>query len=84
MNRSGYSEDYVRAMFKKSTGKTPIGLLTEMRINHACLLIDMYKKTLSLSEIAEKCGYTDYIYFSRRFKELVGVSPLKYQLSLKQ
>lgn len=82
LNSSGYSEDYIRAMFKKSTGKTPVELLTEVRINHACLLIDMYKNSLALSEIAEKCGYTDYIYFSRRFKEIMGISPLKYRLSL--
>ncbi|MBQ3573155.1 MAG: AraC family transcriptional regulator, partial [Clostridia bacterium] len=26
----------------------------------------------------EKCGYTDYVYFSRRFKKIVGKSPQKY------
>ncbi len=50
----------------------------EVRINNACFLIDTYKHLLSLSEIAEKCGYTDYIYFSRRFKQITKVSPRKY------
>lgn len=78
LNSSGYAEDYIRAQFKKATGKTPVKFLTEIRISHACLLIDMYKHSLSLSEIAEKCGYTDYVYFSRRFKEIMGVSPRRY------
>lgn len=78
LQASGYSEDYIRAEFKKATGKTPVELLTEARISHACLLIDMYKKSLSLTEIAEKCGYTDYVYFSRRFKEIMGISPRVY------
>lgn len=75
---SGYATDYIRAQFKVFTGKTPVEFLTEMRINHACFLIDVYKGSLPLSEIAEKCGYTDYIYFSRRFKHIMGMSPKSY------
>ena len=79
LEKSGYAEDYIRAHFKKITGKTPIEFLTRMRIRHACYLMDVYKNALSLSEIAEKCGYTDYIYFSRRFKQQMGVSPRAYK-----
>ena len=75
---SGYAEDYIRAQFKLFTGKTPVEFLTELRINQACYLIDIYKDSLPLSEIAEKCGYTDYVYFSRRFKQMVGMSPKSY------
>lgn len=78
LNKSGYSEDYIRSQFKRRLGRTPVRFLTEIRIAHACMLIDIYKKSLSLSQIAEKCGYTDYIYFSRRFKEIKGVSPREY------
>ena len=76
---SGYSEDYARARFKACTGKTPNEFLTDIRMKHACFLIDIYKNELSLSEIAGKCGYTDYVYFSKRFKSTVGVSPRKYK-----
>ena len=75
----GYSEDYIRACFKKSTGKTPNEFLTDIRMKHACFLIDVYKKTMSLSEISERCGYLDYAYFSKRFKEYVGVAPRLYR-----
>ncbi len=78
LNDSGYAEDYIRAQFKNFTGKTPVEFLTEARINHACYLIDIYKDSLSLTEIAEKCGYTDYVYFSRKFKQLTGISPKNY------
>ena len=79
LEKSGYAEDYIRAHFKKITAQTPIEFLTRMRIRHACYLMDVYKNALSLSEIAEKCGYTDYIYFSRRFKQQMGVSPRAYK-----
>lgn len=76
---SGYSEDYIRSQFKKITGKTPNGFLTEIRIKHACFLIDVYKSELSLTEISERCGYTDYPYFSKKFRSLMGMSPADYR-----
>lgn len=78
LRKSGYAEDYIRMRFRREMGKTPIAFLTELRIKHACYLIDIYKNTLSLSEIAERCGYFDYVYFSKRFKEYVGLSPREY------
>jgi AraC-like DNA-binding protein len=76
---SGYSEDYARAGFKKIMKKSPTEYLTELRIRHACFLIDIYKNTLSLSEISERCGYLDYVYFSKKFKTIMGVSPKTYR-----
>lgn len=82
LNKSGYAEDYIRSCFKKMTGKTPTEFLTEIRVSHARYLIDVYTSGLSLSDIAEKCGYDDYIYFSRRFKQITGVSPRSYKKNL--
>lgn len=79
LSQSGYSEDYVRSCFKKITGKTPSEFLTDIRIKHACFLIDIYKNRISLSEISERCGYLDYIYFSKRFKLVTGMSPREYR-----
>lgn len=78
LNKSGYSEDYIRSQFKLFTGKTPTAFLTEIRINRARFLISVYGKSLSLQEIAESCGFCDYVYFSRKFKEYSGISPLGY------
>lgn len=79
LRQSGYAEDYIRMRFRQEVGKTPIAFLTELRIKRACYMIDLYKDVLTLSEIAEKCGYTDYVYFSKKFKEYVGVSPNSYK-----
>ena len=78
LRESGYAEDYIRAHFKKIIGKTPNGYLTDLRINHALYLIEVYKDSISLSSISEKCGYTDYVYFSKKFKEHTGVSPKEF------
>jgi len=79
LQASGYAEDYIRAHFKKMTGKTPLAFLNEIRVTHASFLMEVYAGSLSLSEIAEKCGFTDYVYFSRRFKEVFGTSPREYR-----
>ena len=79
LSQSRYSEDYIRSCFKKITGKTPGEFLTDIRIKHACFLIDIYKNKISLSEISERCGYLDYIYFSKKFKTIMGASPKTYR-----
>ena len=79
LSQSGYSEDYIRSRFKQTTGKTPHEFLTDIRIRHACFLTDIYRGELSLSDIAERCGYLDYVYFSKVFKSVMGVSPREYK-----
>lgn len=82
LSESGYAPDYIRAHFKKITGKTPISFLTDIRMEHARFSINIYGNTLSLSEIAENCGYTDYVYFSKTFKRTFGMSPETYRKSI--
>ena len=79
LNESGYAEDYIRANFKKILGKTPVELLTEMRIDNAKSLINVYHNAMPLLDIALNCGFDDYIYFSRKFKKLTGLSPYEYR-----
>lgn len=82
LKHSGYAEDYIRSHFKKIIGKTPIGFLTELRIRHAKTLINIYQNSMSLMEIATSCGFEDYIYFSRKFKLITGVSPQNFRKSI--
>lgn len=79
MSESGYAEDYIRAKFKHVIMKTPSSFLNEVRIRHACFLINIYGSDISLNEISEKCGYTDYVYFSKRFKMITDMSPSEYR-----
>lgn len=76
--RSGYADDYMRALFVRRYGKTPRALLEETRMNYAQSLLDTYRGALSVSETARQCGYRDALYFSRRFRKYAGLSPEKY------
>ena len=38
-----------------------------------------YSENITLSQVAEQCGYTDYVYFSRRFRQITGLSPRQWK-----
>ena len=78
LESTGYSEDYIRSRFRQVTGKTPNQYLTEIRLSRARFLIEIYGDSLPLSEIAARCGYSDYVYFSKKFKMITGHSPRRY------
>lgn len=79
LNKSGYAEDYIRSEFKKITSLTPVQFLTKLRIENAQKLFEIYGKSITVSEVAEVCGFSDTIYFSKRFKQCVGLSPDAYR-----
>jgi len=68
MNRS-----YFCRKFHEITGRTAIAYVNEYRLAKAKTLLFMTNQ--SVSEIAALTGFEDSSYFTRKFKELYGVSP---------
>lgn len=64
-------------VFKKVTDKTIMDYLTEYRIGKAGVLLLTTDK--SIGEIAYETGYTDSGHFSRSFKSVYGISPIKFK-----
>lgn len=74
----GISNSYFSTIFKKETGNSFIGYLTDYRMDRAArLLIETNEKSYM---IAKNVGYTDPNYFSYVFKRRFGVSPSKYRM----
>ena len=74
-----YSENYMRKMFKNTTGMTPVEYLTSLRMDYARQLLDQKQLlNLSISAIARMCGFYDVHYFSRVFHAWTGLSPREY------
>ena len=75
--------DYIRKLFKKETGVTPAEYLLKERMTLARQLlssgISNKFSPYSVSQIAEACGYSEPLYFSRVFKKYFGVSPSEYR-----
>ncbi|WEK35906.1 MAG: AraC family transcriptional regulator [Candidatus Pseudobacter hemicellulosilyticus] len=63
--------------FRKHTRKTLSEFVNELRISHACQLLQ--QKEMSILQICFECGYNNISYFNRQFKQQTSVSPLAYQ-----
>ena len=63
--------------FKEQMGMPPTKYIISLRISMAKELLET--TTLSIKEISLMCGYTDFNFFSRAFKENTGVSPTEYR-----
>ncbi len=61
---------------KSLTGKSPIVLIKEYRLNKSCILLRTGQ--FSVSEVAYKVGFSDPGYFSRCFREQFQLSPVEY------
>jgi AraC-like DNA-binding protein len=68
------SPTYLAHLVKRETGKTFVELLTGRRIARARELL--VHTDLSVKEIAYRSGFTDVAYFSRRFRQVEGCTPL--------
>jgi signal transduction histidine kinase/CheY-like chemotaxis protein len=73
------SEGYLSRSFNQETGLSLIHYLTRYRIQQAKQLLSTGDKTVA--EIALEVGFSDSNYFSRVFRQEVGVSPLAYRLA---
>lgn len=69
----GISKNYLCNAFKRSTGVTILDCLNVIRIRKAAELI-VYSD-LSLSQVAQMCGYISISHFNRVFARYVGLPP---------
>ncbi|MEG1394624.1 MAG: AraC family transcriptional regulator [Clostridia bacterium] len=73
------SKEYVRKLFIKEKGLSPLQLLNTLRIWHACVLLQAGTyQTFSIGEVSKMSGFADQLYFSRVFKKIIGQSPSDY------
>ena len=70
---SGLSPAYFRRVFAKYTGTSPQSYFINLKIDRAKELLAL--EWLSVSEVAEESGFSDFCYFSRIFKKYTGLSP---------
>lgn len=65
------------SFFRKRTQKSFTGFLNELRIGHACKLIQNQK--LSISEVCYESGYQNFTNFNKSFKKITGKTPSHYR-----
>jgi len=74
------SVSHFSKLFKSRTGYTPIEYLNHLKVQRACYLLQFSDKRISV--ISYELGVDDQYYFSRLFKDHMGVSPSTYRSNL--
>ncbi len=69
--------NYASQVFRQETGITFISYLTSLRIDHAAWLLTHTDQTVLL--ISTQVGYSDYFYFAKVFKKVMGCTPTSYR-----
>ena len=73
----GFEKNYFLRVFKKETGRTPILLLKEIRIQKAKELLQY--SDMNVSQIAVATGFRTVHYFSKVFLDTTGQRPVDYR-----
>lgn len=75
--RACLSPSRLAHLFKEETGQTVFAWREKQRIARACLLLS--KTSFAITHIALTVGYTDPLYFSRLFRNHMGISPREFR-----
>jgi AraC-like DNA-binding protein len=73
----GVSLSHLTRQFQTEKGLSPMKYLTNIRLKHAINLL--LNTSLSINEVAEKCGYSCGNYFTKVFKKSLFLSPSEYR-----
>ena len=75
--RFALSPNYICNLFAKHYHSTLTSFVTQKRMKEAGRLVR--QQSIAFKEIAIQCGYGDYYYFCKVFKEHYGMSPTQYR-----
>lgn len=78
---AGYHTYHLNRLFLKQTGQSIHQYILTRRLNEAKKFL--LSTDLSVSEIAEKCGFNSASHFSSYFKQQLGFSPLQFRMKFK-
>lgn len=67
---------YFQKLFKEIHGISPKKYIIQLKINHSCDLLRLERYTVT--QIAELCNFSDVYFFSRQFKDYMGITPTQF------
>ncbi|MGN1085731.1 MAG: helix-turn-helix domain-containing protein [Porcipelethomonas sp.] len=72
-----FSTQYISQLFKNEIGVNFLAYLTNIRMEKAKKLL--LSTSLSIAEVSEQSGYSDYRVFTKVFKKSEGITPSQYR-----
>lgn len=76
------SEVYFRRLFTDKMGITPKQYILDIRIKRAKQLLETHN--LTVTAVAEKCGFGSVYHFCRAFKNVTGLTPTQFGTQAKK
>ncbi len=73
----GMTERSLLRIFHRATGSSPNSYLLKVRINRAAA--ELHHPEKQITRIAFEVGFNDSNYFTRQFKQHMGITPLEYR-----
>lgn len=73
----GLSKNRSRHVVKELYGRSFMEILTERRLKHAKYLLG--STNMTVTQLAEYCGYADSHHFHRIFRTATGITPMQYR-----
>ena len=74
---SNFSHSHLTRLFKKYTGKTLISYFKEVKLAHACMLLNTTDQTIL--NISGAVGYSSLSNFNKNFKDFYGITPTEFR-----
>lgn len=71
------SESHFNRCFSAVTHMSPFAYIQQVRIQKSCQ--SLREENLPVSRVALSCGFNDFSYYSKRFREVVGCTPSQYR-----
>ncbi len=71
------SVSHLSTLFKQKTGVSVKQYIIDARINHACY--QLVSSEMSISKIADKCGFASCTHFCNTFHKKMNLSPKQYR-----
>ncbi len=71
------AERTLRYLFKEITGLSPKNYLIRLRIKKAAEMMAK-NNSIRVIDVSSKTGFDNSSYFSRKFKEIIGITPMNY------
>jgi len=78
---AGLSAPYFSVLFRERYGFPPMDYFLRLKIRRACNLLDT--TAWPVGRVAAETGFDDALYFSRRFRGVMGMAPRAYRNAAK-
>ena len=71
------SQGYFTRAFRDETGMSPMSFLMQVRVDHACKLLE--QRDIKVSGVASQVGFSSPQRFNAAFRKHVGKTPMEYR-----